>query len=140
MAVPLINGRAYDFANITLSILGVPLPGIGSISYSEEQTKENNFGTGNYAVSRGRGAVNASGSIDIPMEDVEKLRNAVPTRRLLDIPVFDIVVVFGNIGNTPRIHVLKNCEFTTDGMEASQGDTQLVRSFDLVLSHVEYKQ
>ena len=138
MAVPLVNGRSYDFTSITISILGVPLAGISAISYTEEQTKENNFGTGNYAVSRGRAALNASGSLDIHMEDVEKIRDAAPNRSLLTLPAFDIVVVFGNPTN-PRVHILKNAEFTNDGVDASQGDTAFTRSFDLVLSHVEYK-
>jgi hypothetical protein len=138
MGMPLVNGRSYDFTSITVSILGVPLVGISAISYTEEQTKENNFGTGNRPVSRGRGAINASGSIDIHMEDVEKIRQAAPNRSLLQLPAFDIVVVFGNPTN-PRVHILKNAEFTSDGVEASQGDTAFVRSFDLVLSHVEYK-
>lgn len=139
MGVPLINGRAYDFASITVSFLGVPLAGITSVSYTEEQTKENNYGTGNYAVSRGRGAVEASGSLDLHFEEVEKIRGAAPNRRLLDLPAFDVVVVFGNVGNTPRVHIMKNCEFLSDGVETSQGDTAIARSFDLVLSHVEYK-
>jgi hypothetical protein len=136
--VPLINGRAYDFAQIVCNILSVPLMGISSISYSEEQEKANNFGAGKWAVSRGHGAVDASASIDIHMNDIEAIRDAAPFGRLLDIPPFDITVTFLNT-NKVVTHTLKNCEFTNDGVEGSQGDTQLQRSFDLVVSHIEYR-
>lgn len=137
-STPLINGRAYDFAQIVANVLGVPLMGISSITYGEEQEKTNNFGAGKWAVSRGHGAVDASASFDIHMNDVEVMRDAAPNGRLLDIPPFDITVTFLN-KNKVVTHTLKNCEFTTDGVEGSQGDTQLVRSFDLVCSHIEYR-
>ena len=135
---PLINGRAYDFAQAVANVLGVPLMGISSINYTEEQEKSNNFGAGKYAVSRGHGAVDASASFEIHMNDIEAMRAAAPLGRLLDIPPFDITVTYLN-ENKVVVHTLKNCEFTNDGVEGSQGDTQLQRSFDLVLSHVEYR-
>jgi hypothetical protein len=141
--VPLVNGRSYDFTQITSTILGVPLPSISSVNYIQEQEKTNNFGTGVNPVSRGRGARDASGTFDISMNDVELLRAAVSAQvigsfgSLLDIPPFDIVVVFGHPTN-PTTHVLKNCEFTDDGVETSQGDTDVSRTFSLVMSHVVY--
>lgn len=135
---PLINGRAYDFAQIVCNVLDVPLMGITSVSYSETQEKTNNYGAGKWAVSRGHGVVEAEVSLDIHMNDIEALRDAAPNGRLLDIPAFDITVTFLN-ENKVVTHTLKNCEFTSDGVEGSQGDTQLTRSFDLVCSHVEYR-
>ena len=138
MAVPLINGRAYDYTQITAIVLGVPLAGITSINYTEEQEKTNNMGAGNRPVSRGKGAIDASGSIDISMNDVEAVRDAAPSGSLLQIPMFDIVVVFGN-PQKPVTHVLKNVEFTSDGVESTQGDTDITRTFDIVISNVKYR-
>lgn len=138
MATPLINGRAYDFAQIEVNILGVPVAGVTAISYSEEQEKVNNFGAGSRPVSRGHGAINASGSITISMNDVEAIRDAAPFGSLLQIPSFDISITFLNAQKVVT-HVLKNCEFLNDGVESSQGDTDLVRSFDLVISHIVYR-
>ncbi len=87
--IPLVNGRAYDFAQIVVTILGVPLAGVSAISYAEEQEKTNNFGQGNRPVSRGQGAIDASGSITISMNDVEALRDVAPDGSLLKIPAFD---------------------------------------------------
>ena len=50
---------------------------------------------------------------------------------------FSIVIVFGNVQN-PKTHVVKNCEFLNDGVEAAQGDTAINRSFDFVASHIQY--
>ena len=138
MSVPLINGKAYDYVGITAIVLGVPLPSISQINYTEEQEKTNNFGTGNRPVSRGKAAIEASASFEISMNDVEALRDVAPDGSLLLIPAFDIIIVYGN-PQKPITHVLKNCEFTNDGVETSQGDTDIKRTFDLVISHVKYR-
>lgn len=138
MAVSLVNGKAYDYSQIRAIVLGVPVVGITSISYTQEQEKTNNFGTGNLPVSRGEGATDASGSLDISMNDVEALRDVAPDGSFLKIPAFDIVIVFEN---SQRVitHVLKNVQFTNDGVEAAQGDTDLNRSFDIVIGDIIYR-
>lgn len=138
MALPLVNGRAFDFSQIILNILGVPIVSVTSIDYEETQEKTNNFGTGNRPVSRGSAAIEATGSIEFSMNDSEALRDVAPEGSLLMIPAFDIIVVFGN-PQSPQTHVLKNTEFTTDGHSSTQGDTDLKRSFDIIMSHIQYR-
>lgn len=138
MATPLINGRAFDFAQIDLKILGVSIASCTAVNYTEEQEKVNNFGAGSRPVSRGHGAINASGSVTIGMNDVEAIRDAAPNGSLLQVPSFDVTVTYLNEQKVVT-HVMKNCEFLSDGVEASQGDTNIERSFDLVLSHVVYR-
>jgi hypothetical protein len=72
------------------------------------------------------------------MNDVEAIRNVALNGSLLNIPAFDITVFFGNLQN-PVTHVLKNAEFINDGIETSQGDTDVKRKFDLVISHIKWK-
>jgi hypothetical protein len=136
--IPLINGRAYDFTQIFVKILGAPIASVSAISYTEEQTKENNFGAGSRPVSRGRGAINASGSITLSMNDVEALRDVALDGSLLKIEPFDIQVSFLNAQKVVT-HVLKNCEFLDDGTETSQDDKDIKRSFNLVISNVKYR-
>jgi hypothetical protein len=138
MSVPLINGKSYDYTQIVFNIFGVAVAGISSISYKEEQDKTNNFGTGNRPVSRGQGPIDASGSIELSMNDVEALRDVAPNGSLLQLPMSDITITFGNTQKVVT-HVLKNVEFKSDGVEASQGDTDIKMSFDLVMSHVKYR-
>lgn len=139
MAIPaLINGKAYDFTQIIVSILGVPTAGITALNYTEEQEKTNNFGAGTRPVSRGHGAIEASGSIELSMNEVEALRDAAPDGSLLKIPPFNITVTYLNLQKVVT-HKLKNCEFTNDGVETSQGDTDIKRTFDLVISDIQYR-
>lgn len=136
-STPLINGKAYDYTQITLSILGTPLAGVSNINYTQTQEKNNNYGTGNMPVSRGHGAVETTCSLEISMNDVERLRAAATDRNLLSIAAFDIIVVFTN-GTTVHKHIIKNCEFSDDGVETSQGDTDIKRTFNLTPSHIVY--
>jgi hypothetical protein len=138
MANPLVNGRAYDYVDVQVSILGAELNGVTEINYTQEQEKVNNFGTGVNPVSRGHGSRDASASLGLNMNEVEALRDIAPGGNLLDIPTFDIIVVFGNV-QAPKTHTIKNCEFTNDGVETSQGDTAINRTFDLVCSHILYR-
>lgn len=135
MAVPLINGRAYDYVDISLSILGVQINGVTDINYTETQDKANNWGTGYYPTSRGHSYRDCTGSLGLNMNEVEILRDAAPLGNLLDLPAFDIVIVFGNV-SAPKTHVIKNVEFTDDGVETTVGDTAINRSFAFVASNV----
>lgn len=134
----LINGQAYSYVDITFLLLGVPLPSVSAINYDQTQEKPNHYGTGNKPVSRGRGAIESNGSIDLSMNDVEALRNAAPKGSLLAIPAFDVVIVFGN-PQSVQTHVLKAVEFTSDGMNATQGDTDIKRTYDLTIGDVKYR-
>lgn len=134
---PLVNGRAYDFAQILVKILGAPMASASAVTYTEEQTKENNYGAGSRPVSRGHGVITATASITLSMNDVEALRQVAPDGSLLKIPAFDVEVSFLNAQGVVN-HVIKNCEFTSDGVEGSQGDTDLKRSFTLIPSHIKY--
>lgn len=136
--LPLINGRAYDFAQIIVTILGVPVASVSAIDYEETQEKKNNYGAGNRPVSRGAGAIECSASIEMSMNDIEAIRNVAPNGSLLQVPAFDITIFFGN-AQSPKTHVLKNCEFTKDGVSGSQGDTDLKYKFDLLPSHIVWK-
>jgi hypothetical protein len=138
MATPLVNGRAYDFTQITATILDVPMASATAITYTETQDVQYNKGAGDRPVSVGVGSIEAEASITLSMNDVEALRSVALDGSLLKIPFFDIVVVFGNAQN-PQRHILKNVRFKDDGVEASEGDTDLRRSFSLGLSHVVYR-
>ena len=134
----LINGRAYDFTQIVVKILGASISSVSAINYTEEQEKVNNYGAGSRPVSRGKGAITASASITMSMNDVEAIRDVISDGSLLSLEPFDIQVSYLNAQKVVT-HVLKNCEFTADGVEASQGDTDISRSFDLVVSHIKYR-
>jgi hypothetical protein len=42
-------------------------------------------------------------------------------------------------GSTMANHVLKNCQFTTDSLDAKEGDTKLEKQLDLVVGFIDWK-
>ena len=137
MATPLINGVNYSWANIKLILFGVPVVGITKISYKTKQKKENQYGAGYEPVSRGYGNKEYEGSIEIYTDELKRIINSAPNRDLMAIPPFDIQVVFedGNSGFLTQ-DTLKMCEFTEEGLDASQGDTKLLVSLPLVIGKI----
>jgi hypothetical protein len=137
MAVPLINGQSYNYTQITINILGAPVFGVSAINYTAEQDKTNEYGQGENPVARGRGAKTYSGSIDLHMNEIENIRAVVASRDMLDIPAFDIVIVFGNTQKVV-VHTLKDVEFTSNPNEMAQGDTNITSSMNIIFSHIIY--
>ena len=138
MAVVLVNGEAYTHTQVQVIYLGVALPSVTSISYGETQDKANNFGAGNRPVSRGRAAIDASGSIELSMNDIEATRDVAPNGSLLQIPPSDMLVVFVN-PQKPITHTIKNIEFTTDQPSSDQGNTDIKVSLDFIASNVKWR-
>jgi len=132
----LINGRSYSYVDITAVGLGGAFPGMKTISYEQTQDKPNNFGTSEKPVSRGRGKRDASGSMQLSMNDLEALRDAAPNGSLLDIPAFDFILVYGN-PQKPVTHILKSLEFTNDGGDGSEDDTDLVYTLNFVFADLK---
>ena len=139
MALPLINGEAFTFAQITPLYLTVPLVSMTSITYEETQEKVDNPGTGNRPISRGRADIKANGSIELSMNDIEALREVTPQGSLLLLPATDFILVFGNVQNV-QTHVLKNLEFINDGGTGTQGDTDMKMTLNFIISNVIYRQ
>ena len=138
MAVPLVNGQAFSYVQITPLFLGVPLVSMTSITYEEVQEKVDNLGTGNRGISRGRGPIVSTGSMELSMNDIEAMREVAPNGSLLAIAASDFVLVFGNPQNV-QTHVLKNLEFTNDGGAGTQGDTDLKLTLNFIISDVQYR-
>jgi len=136
---PLVNGTAYAWAQIELRLFNVNLAGIKAISYEEAQEMQDNFGAGNRPVSRGYGAITATGSITLEMAEVEALQDAAPNGRLQDIPEFSVVVSYLPEGGNIRTHILNNCRFTTNQRNTSQGDMTIDVELPLMISHITWQ-
>ena len=55
--ISLINGKSYEFADVTLLVLGIPIIGTTAIEYGETANTENIYATGRFPVSRAFGTV-----------------------------------------------------------------------------------
>jgi hypothetical protein len=137
MATPLINGVNYSWANVKLILFGVPVVGITKISYKTKQKKENQYGAGYEPVSRGYGNKEYEGSIEIYTDELKNIIASAPNRDIMSIPPFNIQVVFEDAANGFLTQDdLLFCEFTEEGLEASQSDTKLLVSLPLVIGKI----
>jgi len=135
---PLINGRSYDWAQITATIAGVPVAGIASIAYSETREVVENFGSGKRPVNRGFGNVESTATIGLHMIELERLQLAAPNGDIMEIPEFDVTVSFATADGAPANHIIKNCRFKNNGRDMSQGDTGVSTDIELATSHIQW--
>jgi len=137
MATPLINGINYSWANVKVILFGVPVVGITKIEYKIKQKKENQYGAGYEPISRGYGNKEYEGSIEIYSDELKRIIASAPNGDLMQIPPFKIHVLFeSGLGVLVTEDVLAMCEFTEEGLSASQGDTKLLVSLPLVIGQI----
>jgi hypothetical protein len=137
--VPLINGRAYDWASLKAQLLGQTIAGITAVMYEDTQAKVDNGGAGTMPTSRGYGKYEAKASVTLEMKEVERIQAAVGTgRRLQDIPPFNIIISYVNESNLLVTHTLWNCEFTNNKREIKTGDTNIDVQLELIISHITW--
>jgi hypothetical protein len=134
----LINGKSYEWSDITLNIMGVPIVGITSIEYGEDQDMMNNYGAGNLPVSRGYGRITPTAKITLYMEEVENIITIAPLGRLQNIPEFDIIVSYVDLSLTPRVHKLRNVRFKNNMRTTKEGDQSISVDMELVISNIEW--
>lgn len=137
MATPLPNGINYSWQNISAIIAGVPVFGITKIEYKSMQEKTNNYGAGSKPVSRGYGRIEYEGSIEIYLDELKRIIAAAPNRDVLQIPPFDISVVFSGASVPPTTEVLRMCEFLENPMTANEGDTRLLVTIPIIIGDIE---
>lgn len=135
---PLINGKAYEYADITVNILGVPFLEVTAIEYGETANIENIYAAGRYPIARGHGTVEVAAKITILMGDVQNLVSIAPNGRLHDIPEFDIIVTYTDINLIPVKHVIKNVRFKNNMISSATGDTSIPVEIELIPSHIEF--
>ena len=140
----LINGVAYSYSHIGITLAGMELVSASSINYEESQEKTNNYGLGAEPISRGYGTKEYTASVELTLGEAQILRdkakelNPTGNGSLVDLPPFDIIVTFDN-GVEFITHSLISCEFTKDGFSGSTGDTELKESFDLIVAAIRFK-
>jgi len=134
----LINGRSYDWSQITLTIAGVPIAGVAKITYKESTEIVDNFGGGRRPVNRGHGNITAEASISLHMEEIERIQALAPQRNIMLLPEFDIGVTFADNDQVPANHVIKNCRFMENARDISQGDTGVTPELPLATSNIEW--
>lgn len=138
----LVNGVNYAWANITVALFGVPVIGITKISWKQSQVKDNNYGFGKEPVSRGYGNVEYEGEMELYYDELVRLNQAAIVaggKSILDIPWFDLPIVFGGQGVAVTTTILTAVEFKENPLQANQGDTKLLVTVPLVIGGIIHR-
>lgn len=124
-----INGRQYDWEDISVALPSGVAVGITEIKYTDGQGAEARYGKG--AIPRGYGRTNyeASGSFVLDRDEWEPLKKELAASGgggIYDHKPFPIVVNYGNDEMGSITDTLPDCKITKfDGGGGSQGDSNV---------------
>nr|DAM28375.1 MAG TPA: putative XkdM-like protein [Caudoviricetes sp.] len=138
--VPFVNGKLYDWADIVLTIAGVPVTGITGIEYKDDQDIVTKYGAGRYPVGYAKGRITCTGKITLYQEEVEAIQRQSITGRLQDIAPFDIIVSYLPDTGIVSTDKLRNVMFKNNGRGWKEGDTGQEIEIDLVMSHIDWNK
>ncbi len=138
--VPFVNGKLYDWADIVLTIAGVPVTRITGIEYKDDQDIVTKYGAGRYPVGYAKGRITSTGKITLYQEEVEAIQRQSLTGRLQDIAPFDIIVSYLPDTGIVSTDKLRNCMFKNNGRGWKEGDTGQEVEIDLVMSHIQWNK
>ena len=137
--IPLINGRTYDWGDISVLIAGVPVIGITALDYDDDQEKVDNYGAGRLPVSRTRGKITTKAKITLDMKEVEAIQSRSRNGRLQSIDPFTITVAYiPDTGTGIITDTLHNVEFKNNKRAWKTGDTKQDVDLDLICSHITW--
>lgn len=63
--VPYVNGEVVGWADIVVSLAGVPVTGITGVEYEDDQEVNAVYGAGRYPVGYGKGRITCKGKITL---------------------------------------------------------------------------
>lgn len=132
---PLVNGVAYSWSTVTLSIAGVIIKGITDITYEKSQDKEDTYGAGQYQVNRGYGNIKCTGSITIYADELRTLE-AAAGGSIMDLPSFDILIQYSASPTKVANDLLVSCEFLNEAYTIKQNDMNQEIKIDLIIADI----
>lgn len=138
--IRIINGlgQMVGWNKVTVHLLGRNLVGIRKVSYKDSTDRENEYGAGNMPIGQSEGNYAAEASIELTLDEIHALQQALPPGgKIQDIDSFDIIVQY-EYQNKIITDRIRNCRFTENGVEVSQGDKTISRDYTLLVSHIEW--
>lgn len=140
----IINGRQYEFADMSLILGGRDVCGLRGIKYSEKQEKEALYGKGNKPISIQKGNVSYEGEISLTQSELEtlKLLAKEQTGRSSIIGLnLNAIVAYGNPlkGDAMITDRLFGIQFTEDAKEMKQGDKFMDITLPFICTDIEYQ-
>lgn len=127
-----VNGKAYDWEDITIALPNGPQVDCVSIEYSDEMEAEPQYGKGKAPRRYGTGNWKGEGKITLNREGLDSLMGyAVSTgQALYKIVPFPITVAYANDDSGIHTDVCKGVKFTKAAHKAAQGDAGFTVDLD----------
>lgn len=118
----MINGREYEFEDITLILGGRDVLGIRAIKYVKKQDKELLHGKGNKALSIQKGNITCDGEMGLTQSEYLGLKD-LGGGSVLNLSL-NAVVAYGDPskGEAMRTDTIVGLQFTEEATEWKQGD------------------
>lgn len=126
----MINGNQYDWESVEIQLPNGAAIGVTDISYNDERPVEARYGKGSKPRGYGRGNYKASGSMELDLDEAERLRLALGGSLYGGQP-FAIVVSYANDDMGRVTDTLPAVKITKADSGAKQGDANVgVRKVD----------
>lgn len=138
--IPLVNGMLYSWADIVVTIGGVPFTGITGVEYGDDQEVVNKYGAGRHPVARAKGRITPSAKITLYQEEVEAIQRQSVNGRLQDIAPFDVIVTYLPDSGIVTTDKIRNCQFKANSRKWKEGDTGQEVELELIPSHIEWNK
>jgi hypothetical protein len=135
----IINGRQYEFADLTLYLGGRDVSGFRGIKYTTTQEKEALYGKGNRAMSIQKGNISHTGEISLTQSELETLK-ALGKGSVLNLSL-NAVVCYGNPANGDMLITDKlfGIQFTEEAKEFKQGDKWMDVTLPFIAMDIQYQ-
>lgn len=133
----MVNGREYEFSDMTLMLGGRNVTGFRGIKYSTKQEKEVLYGKGNRGQSIQKGNIENEGEITLTQSELETLR-VLGGGSILKLHL-DAVICYGNPakGDVMITDKINGLEFTEEPKEISQGDKYMEITLPFIALEIE---
>ena len=117
-----INGREYEFADVTLIAGGRDVCGLRGISYKEKQEKELLYGKGNKPLSIQKGNIGYEGEMKLTQSELETL----------------ILAAKASTGRSSILGLSMNAVVTENAKALNQGDKFMEISLPFICTDIQY--
>jgi hypothetical protein len=134
-----VNGREYEFADLTLFLAGRDVTGFRGIKYTSKQEKEVLYGKGNRGLSIQKGNISHEGEVTLTQSELETLK-ALGGGSILGLNL-SAVVAYGNPakGDVMITDKLNGIQFTEEAKEFKQGDKFADITLPFLCLDIEYQ-
>ncbi len=139
----IINGRQYEFADISVVVGGRDVAGLRGIKYTSKQEKEVLYGKGNKPLSIQKGNISFEGELTITQSELETLmllgKTSGKRTSVLGLNL-NIVVCYGNPteGDVMMVDKLYGVQFTEESKELKQGDKNMEITLPFICTDIKY--